>query len=165
VDKEEFIKLYLLPKVTMPFDKAAFLYDTNIILREGEVKLEDIGNYYCPWYYNVISGAEIHKGIKAILGDPNARAVIIKDVESRIKSRRNEIEEYSRRLQGKTKNELDPFPVATDAKLQKSLVLDGNRTLVALYKSGDRGRQIPVVEIYGSDLARIIQDFGVMSRD
>ena len=164
MNKEDFIRLYLRPKVTIWFCEPIFKYDIGIIVRERGVTLDEVGSYYCPWYYNVGTRQELNARFEDILGDSQARAVMVRDVESKIESKSHQIQQYIKDFQGKTEKSLYPFPIATDITFNKSLVLDGNKTLVALYQSWGKDKVIPVAEIYGSNLISILPDFCVVYR-
>jgi hypothetical protein len=167
--KEDFWKKYFESRVTViiNIDKQQFVNDDNIIISEREVKLEQIGNYYCPWHYNIETLKTYEgKGFKEILGDPRARVVTIKDVGQKVKfgSKSKEIEKYIKDFERKTEQSLCPFPIATDTAVNKSLVLDGNKTLVALYQSWDKDKKIPIAEILGEQLFKIFPEFCIVYR-
>ena len=157
--KEDFLRL-LSGKITVWFNMEQFIHDNSVVVREGEVTLEQVGNYYCPWYYNAETEEEIsNKGIEETLSNPQARAVAIKDVMTKCPSKAAQMEGLKKSL---TEKSLDPFPIATDIKFNKSLGLDGNKTLVALYQSWAKNKKVRVTEIYGENLIRILPDFCIL---
>jgi len=91
---------------------------------------------------------------------------MVKEVPNRVKDkdRRNKIAQYIKDFQGRAQKSLYPFPVATDTACKKSLILDGNKTLIALYQSWPKGKRIPLVEIRGQALGRILIDFCIVHR-
>ena len=166
MNKKDFIKLFC-QTITVMGNLGQFWKDDKLIIKERQVTLEKVGNYYCPWYYNSETGqGYVKTPFEEILGYSPARAVVVKDVERKIRfpSKRTKIKQYIQDFQGKTEKSLRPFPVVTDRMFNKSLVLDGNHTLVALYQSWDRGKQIPVAEVCGGDLIRIFPDFCIVYR-
>jgi hypothetical protein len=165
VDKDEFIKHYLRPKITIWFDEGQFVCGNDVILREREAVLEEVGNYFCPWYYDVETGKELSAPFEDILDNLRARLTTVKDVrKNQFPSKGVIIGQYIQDFKGRTEESLCAFPVATDDKSGKTLVLDGNKTLVALYQSWAKDKKVPIVEIYGSNLIRILPDFRVMYR-
>lgn len=165
--KEDFIRCFLRPKITLCFSEAEFRENNRIVIRECKVTLEEAGNYFCPWYYDVETNREYNKGIIEVLKEPQARAATIKEVGNKVQFRSQEekIRRYKEEWVGKTEECLCPFPIATDTTASKTLVLDGNKTLVALYQSWNREKKIPVIEVYGPNLIVILPaDFCIVYR-
>ena len=166
ISKENFLNRYF-NRVTICLNKWEFTCNESIILREGKVRLEQVGDYYCPWHYNAKIGNTYEgKGFEDILGDYYARVVKIKEVESKISfsSKRNQIEKYINEFKCRGKESVCPVPIATDTKLDKTLVLDSNKTLVALYQSWERDIEIPIIEICGEFMIKVFPDFCIVCR-
>jgi hypothetical protein len=166
MNKKDFLKIYRRPKITVWFDDARFLSDNSVLLKEEEIALGEVGDYYCPWYYDANNKQEINTGIEETLNNSCARSVTIKEVETKIKfpSKCEVIKKYIEDLKMSDNKELFLFPIATDVTASKSLVLDGNKTLIALYRSCDKNRKIRIVEIYGECLSGILVDFCIVYR-
>jgi len=164
-DKETFLDRFG-QRVTVWFNVGQFLYDDSVVLREREVTLGEVGGYFCPWHYKTDTMQEYDVPFEEILQTPMARAIIVQDVETKIAlpSKSDLIRQYIKDFKVKTEKDLSPFPVASDTTFKKSLILDGNKTLVALYRSWRRDRKILIAEIAGGCLIRILPNFCVLYR-
>jgi len=164
MNKEQFLQLFG-EIIFMMGNIDKFQKDDKLIFERRQITLEDLGHYYCPWYYDYDNmRGYVHVPFEAIKDFSSATAVKMKDVESNIRfpSKESKINQYIKDFQGKTEESLRPFPIATDVKFNKSLILDGNHTLVALYKTWDKSITIPIVEIRGDGLAQIFLDFDIV---
>ena len=162
-DKKLFIEHYILTKprkITICFCKNLFLSDNNIRLRYGEKLLKEFLDYYTPWHQKE---GRIHGVIQEVLGDPVYRTIKIEDV-MKYAGKKSEIEEKSPQL-SKQISELCAIPIATDVGVNKTLVLDGNKTLTWLTQNrANLNKKVKVIEIYGKALENLIIDFKVISR-
>lgn len=150
------------PNITLCKDEATLRRDSDVTVSEAECSLEDAANYYCPWYYDVDTKQELRKGFKELLQDPRARAARIKEVDSRFKEKWKKIQQLINDFEKGAS--LWPCPVATDIAIGKSLVLDSNHTLVAIYNLWSRDRRLKVIEVRGPSLSRIFCDFDIIGR-
>ncbi|MBI4337319.1 MAG: hypothetical protein HY683_05775 [Chloroflexi bacterium] len=158
MDKIEFIRTYVQeqpPRITVSVDWCGFLSDQNISLRETTLPLAKTATLYAPWYHK---GGVFESRIEAVLCDPAYSPV-----------RLGEVSQYPHRLKQVTErvhcrpSELIPFPVATDIGVGKTLVLDGNNTLVfMLQHPAWMNERIRLVEIRGASLERWFIDFQVI---
>ena len=166
MNKEDFIKSYLIPKITVSFDKRCFESDKGIIIEECDVHLEMVGNYFCPWYYDIGTNNEITEPFEKTIDNQHARAIRIRDIENTIKlpNKIAQIQQYISDFSTKSGKSLCPFPVANDTWSGESLILDGNKTLAALYLSWDKYKKVPLVRITGERLDNILIDFKVVNR-
>jgi len=164
-NKEDFLRQFG-QRVTVCFNVEQFIQDNTVIWREREVTLEEVGGYFCPWHYRTDTLQEYDVSFEEVLQNPIAKAVTIQAVETRIKlpSKSGLIRQYIDDFKGKPEKPLSPFPVANDTTFKKRLVLDGNKTLVALYQSWGRDRKIPIAEIVGEYLIRVLPDFCILYR-
>ena len=85
MNKGEFIKLFG-EIITVMGSLDQFWKDNKLIIKRRQVTLEEVGHYYCPWYYD----SDTMRGYvkipcEEITGYSSVTAVMVKDVESRIK--------------------------------------------------------------------------------
>ena len=98
--------------------------------------------------------------IETVRDDPEYRSIRLQDV--------SQFREKLESIQGGpavAPSYLWDVPVATDTLLDESLILDSNRTLVRLLReSNDFDFTVPVVEIRGENMGRIVPDFEILAR-
>ena len=137
-------------------------FHNNVFLSRGDVKIirrqvrsADIGTWYCPWYY--YQQQEIN--FDTALNTPDARAMTVAEVPGLAnQERQKKIAQFTA-----TPHSMDIFPIATDAACNKTLILDGNHTLCALFAAGSQ-ENITVDEIVGSNLENVVGDFQIVNR-
>jgi len=108
----------------------------------------------------------IIKSFEDALCDIRVRGIRISDSDKiDLDSQRKKIiEEYQR----KTYKNLEKVPVATDLATKRTLILDSNKTCVALYRNyfqnPEKNIKIPLIEIRGEELESVIGDFIIINR-
>lgn len=158
--KEDFLEIYRNPRITLgAFDDNKFL-DSDVVIELKRTKISDFKDYYCPWY----SKNDKEVSYKEACEDNNARALTFKD-EYKINLDVNRKEIIANR---DLPEKLEPIPIALDINSGKRLVLDSNKTCVALfrkYQEEHKDIYLDVVEISLPDMGLIIGDFNIVNRD
>ena len=118
MDKREFLKQYRQqPKKIFlaAFNDDLFLCRNDIQIIEREVKVDELENYYCPWYYL----DTIIKSFEDALCDIRVRGIHVSDSDKiDLDSQRKKIiEEY----QKKDFKNLEKVPVATHLGTNRTL--------------------------------------------
>lgn len=163
MNKNKFIKDYLRPKITLnAFKELNFLNNSNIKVIKKIVSTTTIGNYYTPWYYY---GEEEIKDFNIVLLNKKARSIKISEVNKRSadSDRNKNIKEYE--LLVPNQIYFNPFPIATNIDNKKTLILDGNKTLTALFNNR-KPIEITLIEILGetNEIEQMVQDFEIINR-
>lgn len=164
MDKSEFLKHFLWPpdKIRMLFNVDPFMKNVTIKITKEAVALEAMLEYYVPKFKK--SGNFDTRGIEEQIADPETLPIAISEVMK-------EPAEWGLGIDTSKLPEakhLDPVPIATDLKSNKTLVLDSNHTIVNLIRGlGPRELKrthIPIVHIKGVDLEDVICDFKILNR-
>lgn len=147
-------------KITTSFKEKYFLDNDNIRIVYGEKLLREFLEYYTPWHQK---GGRINGAIEEVLDDPSYRTIKIKEAMNYLE-KKDEIESKLPQLMSQI-SKLCPIPIATDSKMNKTLVLDGNKTIISLTRNqAFLKEKVIVVEIYGEGLEYLVVDFEVLSR-
>lgn len=165
MNKEEFLKIYRdsnCPKILLgAFNEQGFLDREDLELKSGKIKISELGDFYCPWYYIDDHEADFYKDLEK----EKTRAIKVSDKQkiNLVSKRQNIIEQY----QKEQIESLGPIPVATDTATGKTLILDSNRTLVSLYRNflkDGLDKDILIIEIRGANLEDVVGDFKIVNR-
>lgn len=161
MEKPEFIKKYRQPRILLgAFNDNVFLCRGDIELVEKNISVSELNNFYCPWYY--LDGQE--KSFDEGLCNITIKAMKVEASEliDTNQERRNLIEKYQRE-----KQKLDFIPIATDTETNRTLILDSNKTCIALYRNyleNEIDFDVSVIEIKGVQLQSVIGDFLIINR-
>ena len=160
MNRIEFVAYYLRSaplKICVHFDVPAFLADDGILIARHATPFQELLRYNTPWHQK---GGAICGRIETVRDDPEYRSIRLQDV--------SQFREKLESIQGGpavAPSYLWDVPVATDTLLDESLILDSNRTLVRLLReSNDFDFTVPVVEIRGENMGRIVPDFEILAR-
>jgi hypothetical protein len=149
-------------RITMgAFNNFEFLHNKDIELFEKKIPVESFKDYFCPWYYVDNKFVSLADALK----DNKAQAIKVSDqkIIDSDKIRKKQIEKY----QNQDINYFKPIILATDSDSHKTLILDGNKTAVSLYRNylkDHNNVKINSVEIIGHNLPDLTNDFIILNR-
>ena len=123
----------------------------------------------CPWYQ--LNKKEV---VNYEIARENSRARAMQVSDQKVISLNKEeklemIKKYQQKYRDKKEIEfLLPIILATDITTGRTLVLDGNKTIIALYRNyqedSSQDKLIPIIHIIGKFLEDIFQDFEIVNR-
>lgn len=161
MNKRQFIEEIRIPRILLgAFDDQVFLTKT-VRITLTKVKISDFGNYYNPWYY--LDEKEL--GYEEARKNMMARAMQVKntDLINLGAKRKNAINDMNIIMEN-----LLPIVLAEDLNTNKTLILDGNKTSISLFRKFlDKkvsNLLIPAIVIKGHGLEDFIGDFKIVNR-
>lgn len=163
MSKDEFLRKYRRPQITIWFNDNVFLSDVQIDIQEAQYKISSLGEFYCPWHYD--SNNCLIGSIEQAVGDPAVKSMRIKMSEliNLDEERLKVIDLFIKNFPGLN----DPIPLATDLNTKKTLILDANKRCVALYRNylkSEIDNNLEFIEITGTGLEKLIEDFKIINR-
>jgi len=163
-NKKAFLENYILSspqKITTYFDyENHFINNNDIEIVTKEIAIGEFCEFYTPWHQkNGIMNGKIEE----VLRDLEYKTIKVKDALN-YEDKKIEVEMKQQSLIS-TLCDLHPIPIATDIGIDKTLVLDGNKTIIALTRNKENcKKKIEVIEIQGTELNNLIIDFNIIAR-
>ena len=119
--------------------------------------MNEVALFYAPWHQKE---GELNATIEEVIEDQGYRSIQLCDVRNYPLKLKEAIESIQ-----VLPSSFIPFPVATDSTIGKTLVLDGNRTLVRMLQDQEKWKgDVEVIEVIGEGLERLIPDFAILKR-
>lgn len=130
-----------------------YFFSNACSVAKKAVTVKDIKSAFTPWHQK---DGEIGHAFEEIEKDKGYCSI-----------RLNEANNYAAKVSEsdnvKLPTELDWFLIATDLDIKESLILDGNHTLMRLYKEYPN-TEIEIIEIFGSSMENLVPDFKIIKR-
>lgn len=158
--KQIFLKKYrnaIDPKIQLNFNDNEFLQDPSIIIGLDVINIEALSSFYVARYTK--NGEIDNRRIEDKITDTTTSLV-------RLSTAALQPAFWGLAMEGRAMpslGELWPIPVATST-CDKTLVLDSNHTVLSIIKSSDSRTSIPIVQISGTNMENIIDDFKILNQ-
>lgn len=154
MNKEEFLR-DIRPRIIIDSFNDEGFRRADLQFRERVVNVQDMDGWYTPWYYH--GDAEVTLSPETA-ADPTVRAMCLSEVAAKSKQAGRNQDMATRSIPAV----LSVVPIATDTNTGRTLILEGNRTLAAMF-ARRQFRKIQVLEVLGSNLEQVIGSFAIVN--
>lgn len=167
--REDLLNILISSRVTLKaFDRSKLRCRNDLEIKEIELSVANLGEYFCPWYY-IIVRKETPKEIRYEEAECliEARAMRVKEIN--LVNLNNERELKIRKYVNDLENANPKVPIllVLDTTTGKYFIIDGNKTSCALYKSflsSGKNRSTSAILVSGPYLENIFGDFCIINR-
>lgn len=156
MNKQRFLR-DIRPRIIIDSFSDERFRQADLRFQERAVNIRDMRDWYTPWYYR---GDEEVKLDPVTAADPTVRAMRLSEVavKSKHPGRNQDI------LTRSIPSALSVVPIATDTRTGRTLILEGNRTLAAMF-ARQLYQDVKVVEVLGQNMERVIGSFAIVNHE